>query len=236
MSGRDLAAWRRTQSELAAVFAHDLRSPLSAISANLAFLAKGVGDGDPEAATVFDELAVSCDELLRMIENTEVIGELAHGEAPEADAVTADLAAVARAAVERVRPSAALSGVTLALDAPEAPVVVRAPPRRLDALVRNLVSNGATWAKRGNTARITVDRDADGSPRVTLRDPGPAFGEPAEAFARERQAHLKNARAGRYSRGLGPYVIGLAAKALGATLASSHDGQTSTLTVTLPRG
>lgn len=235
MSARDLADWRRTQAQLAALFGQDLRSPLGVLSTNLSFLAQSADPADTDTAAVYDELAVSCEEFLRMVENLEAIGELAHGEPAEVPTGETDLGAVARSAIERTRAVAALSGVSLAVEAPAAPVLVRANAARLDLLVRNLASNGVTWARRGHTATVTVDYDDHGAPRLGLRDPGPTFGDPATAFARETQAQIKHTRAGRYSRGLGPYLIGLVARSLHATLGVGHDGHTSTLTITFPR-
>lgn len=232
--GDDLERWRRSQAELAQLFGHDLRSPLGAITANLSYLEQGVGPEDPDAASVFSELAVSCDELLRMIENSEVIGQLSLDDNALDRGARADLVAAVRAAAERVRPPASLASVTVALEAGASSATVRSPAALLDLFARNVIMNGVTHARRNGVVRVRVEAAPSGAARLVMRDPGPSFGDPAVSLSREQQAHLKTTRQGRYSRGLGPYFIGLVARRLGATVAADHDGTTSTLTVTFP--
>jgi signal transduction histidine kinase len=236
VSAEDLDAWRRGQAALAQLFGHDFRSPLSAITANLAYLEQGAVSDDEETVAVFSELRVSCDEFLRMVENQEVIGQLAASAAPSpADPLT-DLIPCARAAVERVLPGAGISGVSLDFEAGAQAAMVRGPAPMLDLLVRNVASNGVTYARRNGRVRVRAELTADGAARLVMTDPGAAFGDPAAVFAREQQADLKHSRRGRYSRGLGPYLIGLVARRLGAAITADHDGAQSVLAITFPRG
>jgi signal transduction histidine kinase len=225
---------RRERAALTAVFARDLRSPLSAIVANLSFLEGCVAESDPEAGAVFGELRVSCDEFQRMVDNGEAIARL-EVSAPltGADPVT-DLVPAVRAALTAMSGSAAIAQVDLRTELRTDVALVRAPPVMVELLLRNLFANGITHARRGGWAVLSLHRRADGAVELTLRDPGVPFGDLALTFSRERQAEVKTAHRGRYARGLNPYLLGIVAARLRASVVATHDGSQSELSLTFP--
>ncbi len=225
---------RRERAALTAVFARDLRSPLSAIVANLSFLEGCVAESDPEAGAVFGELRVSCDEFQRMVDNGEAIARLeANAPLVDADPVV-DLVPAVRAAVDAMQASAAIAQVELHAEIQTEAAPVRTPPALLELLLRNLFANGITHARRGGWASLSVHRLADGAARVILRDPGPSFGDLSLTFARDRQAEVKTAHRGRYARGLNPYLLGITAARMRATATATHDGSRSEFSLTFP--
>lgn len=225
---------RRERAALTAVFARDLRSPLSAIVANLSFLEGCVAESDPEAGAVFGELRVSCDEFQRMVDNGEAIARLEESAPPTAPDPVVDLVPAVRAAVTAMSASAVIAQVELRTELQTEVALVRAPPGLLELLLRNLFANGITHARRGGWASLSLHRLANGAARVTLRDPGASFGDLALTFARERQAEVKTAHRGRYARGLNPYLLGIVATRLGASAAATHDGSRSEFSLTFP--
>lgn len=225
---------RQERADLTAVFARDLRSPLSAIVANLSFLEGCVAESDPEAGAVFGELRVSCDEFQRMVDNGEAIARLEGSGLPDAADPVVDLVAAIHAAFSVMSASAAIAQVELRTELESDVAMVRAPPALLGLLLRNLFANGITHARRGGWASLSLHRLSDGATRVTLRDPGASFGDLSLTFARERQAEVKTAHRGRYARGLNPYLLGIVATRLGARAVASHDGSQSEFSLTFP--
>ena len=225
---------RHERADMTAVFARDLRSPLSAIVANLSFLESCVAESDPEAGAVFGELRVSCDEFQRMVDNGEAIARLEGSGLPNVADPVVDLVPAIRAAFTMMGASAAIAQVELRTELEMDRAMVRAPPVLLGLLLRNLFANGITHARRGGWASLSLHRLSDGATRVTLRDPGASFGDLSLTFSRERQAEVKTAHRGRYARGLNPYLLGIAAARLGARAVASHDGSQSEFSLTFP--
>lgn len=225
---------RQERAALTAVFARDLRSPLSAIVANLSFLEGCVAESDPEAGAVFGELRVSCDEFQRMVDNGEAIARLEQSPRAEAADPVVDLVPAIRAALKAMSPSAAIAQVELRTELQTEAAFVRAPPALLELLLRNLFANGITHARRGGWACLAVQRHPDSAINLTLRDPGGSFGDLAVTFARERQAEVKTAHRGRYARGLNPYLLGIVTARLGARAVATHDGSGSEFSLTFP--
>jgi signal transduction histidine kinase len=225
---------RRERAALTAVFARDLRSPLSAIVANLSFLEGCVAESDPEAGAVFGELRVSCDEFQRMVANGEAIARLEGSALPDVADPVVDLVPAIRAAFTAMSASAAIAQVELRTELQSDVAMVRAPPALLELLLRNLFANGITHARRGGWASVSLHRLSDGAAQVTLRDPGASFGDLSLTFSRERQAEVKTAHRGRYARGLNPYLLGIAAARLGARAEASHDGSRSEFSLVFP--
>lgn len=225
---------RHERAALTAVFARDLRSPLSAIASNLSFLESCVAESDPEAGAVFGELRVSCDEFQRMVDNNEAIARLEGSPPSEVADPVVDLVPAMRAALTAMSPSAAIAQVELRIDLQTDAARVRAPSGLLDLLLRNLFANGITHARRGGWASLSLQQLAHGPVRLTLRDPGVSFGDLSLTFSRERQAEVKTAHRGRYARGLNPYLLGIAAARLGASAAATHDGSRSEFSLTFP--
>lgn len=225
---------RRERTALTAVFARDLRSPLSAIVANLSFLEGCVAESDPEAGAVFGELRVSCDEFQRMVDNGEAIARLEEGPPPTAPDPVVDLVPAAQAAIAAMRGSAAIAQVELRAELRTDDARVRAPQGLVELLLRNLLANGITHARRGGWVSLSLARLSDGSARVILRDPGASFGDLSLTFARDRQAEVKTTHRGRYARGLNPYLLGVVAARLSARAEATHDGSQSEFTLTFP--
>jgi two-component system OmpR family sensor kinase len=128
------------------------------------------------------------------------------------------------------------SGVTLALDAPQA-VYAHADPTGFDQILENLVSNAVKYGGEGSTVDVSVAADDDGA-LLTVRDHGPGLGDAKpndllEPFVRGGDERVRT----RPGVGLGLYIVRELARAHGGDLdlKEASDGGGIRVQVRLPR-
>lgn len=213
-----LADAREREQDFVRAAAHDLRSPLAALTARVdATLAR---DRDAERyrmelreiGTDITRLADLANHLLLLARDPAA---LARGEVP-----LRDLAADAVDRARELRPEADVD-----LVAP-APVTVWGDRVLLGQAVWNLTANAVLHAP-GATVTVTVGRDESGGGRVEVRDDGP--GVPPDVLARLGEAFYRP-DASRAAFGAGGHGLGLALVRRAAEL---HGGR---LTLESPPG
>lgn len=150
-----------TARTFAAAAAHELRTPITSIGANLEVLSAHPDVKDREA--LVEDLVSEHRRLVGLLEALRLLarGDLTGPEAFE-DVDLADLVEQSVANARRRFPNAAI-----AVDMPETPVIVRGWPEGLRLLVDNLVANA-----------ITHGHDAQGNSEVTVS----VGGRPGQAF------------------------------------------------------
>jgi signal transduction histidine kinase len=128
-----------------------------------------------------------------------------------------NVAAMARAAVERCRPAFEREGLQLMLRSDDKPVWVFADPMRLDFVVGNLLDNAAKYTEPGG--RVTVSVEA-ASPEAVIRVQDTGIGIAPEVLPFVFDAFVREGvPAGRPTRGSG---VGLV---LVRTLVELHGGR-----------
>jgi two-component system, OmpR family, sensor kinase len=161
-----LEAARRRERIFAADAAHELRSPLTAISA-VAQAARANASDDARAA--FEAIARSAHEASAVVTDLLTLARDPARHALHCEPV--DLAAVVTGASRESEPIATARGIRLE-SAPES-AIVDGDERRLRELARNLVENGIRHARQtvsivsrrnGRLCEIVVDDDGDGVP------------------------------------------------------------------------
>jgi signal transduction histidine kinase len=163
-------ALSRSKDEYLNLVGHELRSPLTVISANLEL----VGDTDPAASVgeIVPLLAAvqrSSDRLRRLVEALLDLSALDSGHAV-LQSVEFDLAAVVESVAADVRPDASRRGIDVVTRLPDALPLV-GDPARLRQVVTVLVDNARTYTLAGG--QITIDlEDADGTASLQVSDPG----------------------------------------------------------------
>lgn len=225
--------------DLLQLMVHDLRNPLAALSANASYLDMLLTSFETREA--LGDLRTSLQVLQHLIENVALIAALRTPRANEAP-TRRSLREAVDDAVRRQHEALAQAGVALRLELAPAPLWVIAPRGALEGLLDNLLWNVAQHVRRGGVAVLSAATgpDAASSPerpasvRLRLDDDGPPFGPAALAFSAAGQLALKQQSEGRYARGLGLYVLGLAAKALDASVDTHPELPSGALTLSIP--
>ena len=157
------------------------------------------------------------ERLSRLVEDLLDLFRIAQGKMQFLP-VRVSAAAAAEAAVEAVRDRAAKRGLTVEIQRPDEPALVRADPVRLDQILANLLDNALKYTPRGGV-RVAVETDA-AQAVVRVRDTG--VGIPAAALGKVFDLYAQEERSrGHAQGGLG---IGLA---LVKQLVSLHGGSVS---------
>ncbi|HZM33003.1 MAG TPA: hybrid sensor histidine kinase/response regulator [Burkholderiales bacterium] len=152
----NLRAADRLKDEFLATLAHELRNPLSAISAASYLLGKTASD--PAAQRSASVLARQVEHMNRMIEDLLDVNRLTRGKL-RLSRGPLDLAALVRRVVEEMRLAGRLDAHELRVDA--ADVWVRADESRIQQVVANLVGNAVKYSHPGGRIAVTLRRAGD---------------------------------------------------------------------------
>ncbi|WP_448624881.1 ATP-binding protein [Geodermatophilus sp. URMC 64] len=233
-------ATERMKDQFVSLISHELRTPLTSI---LGYLELVLDDED-------EPLTESQAGYLRTVERNAqrllaLVGDLLFTAQVEAGRFTltpedVDLAAVARAAEETVRVTAAAAGVDVRVDVPAEGLVVSGDAMRLGQACDNLVSNAVKFTPAGGRVTIALraaSRDGVPVAELSVSDTGigiPA-GEQGKLFTRFFRASTAR-RAAVAGVGLGLSITKAITTAHGGTLElSSAEGAGTTFTLALPR-
>ncbi|MFH1086651.1 MAG: ATP-binding protein [Chloroflexota bacterium] len=224
---RDEALRRRMMADIA----HELRTPVAVMRAQVEALQDGVFAPTPEGlAPIHDQTLL----LGRLIND---LRDLALADAGRLPLEMSPLDA--RALVERVtkafRPRAAEKQQTIALHLPPELPAVHGDAQRLEQILANLLSNAVRYTPEGG--RITMRAAVDGGwLAVSVQDDGPGIAPADLERVFERFYRVDPARAHREAgTGLGLAIARQLAEAHGGTLnVESALGQGSTFTLRLP--
>lgn len=227
-------AAERLKSRLLQIASHDLKVPLAALNAT----ARLIGQSPHDTATVTRLVGGIQADTARM---RNLVRDFLDAAAIEdgnlqVQTVELDLAAVARAAVESLRPVAAGKEQQLVLDASAPPLPrVEADAERLRQVFDNLVGNALKFTPPGGS--ITVAFGVAGAwAFAEVRDTGPGLGPAdfAKIFAPRQQLSAKPT-GDEHSSGLGLFIAReLLARQGGRLEVQSQPGQGATFRVLLP--
>lgn len=222
---------RQLRQNMVADIAHELRTPLSILQANVEAMQDGVLESNAEnLASLHQETLL----LARLVEDLRTLsladaGQLTLHRQP------VDLSALASQVVASLGPKFAAKGIGLEMAAPPALPSLEVDPDRIEQVLRNLVSNALQYTPSGG--RVSVGLSADGA-GMTLSVADTGIGIPAEhlPFVFDRFYRVDRSR----SRSTGASGLGLAiVRQLvtaheGRAWATSQPGQGSTFNVFLP--
>lgn len=228
-------ASNRAKDEFLATVSHELRTPINAVLGWTQMLRAGILPPE-RAARALDAVDRNAAALSRMIEDLLDVSRITSGKF-RMEFEEVDLAALARLALEVVRPSADAKGLTLVPDLPEGHAVLHADPQRLEQAIWNLLSNAVKFTPAGGTVHIAVGLE---SPFVTLTvsDTGEGIAHDVlpHIFERFRQGDASSTRT-HAGLGIGLALVRHIVELHGGTVraASGGRGQGTTFRVRLPR-
>ncbi len=177
-----LSAAFASQRAFVADAAHELRSPLTALSLQLQLLERARDAPERELATL--RLRGAIERATHLVSQLLTLARQ-EPEGQPADATATALGIAVRNAAHDVQPLAQQRGIGVELDMP-IELTVRADAEALRILVRNLIDNAVRYSPEGSTVAVRVFRNPNGQPVLEVADQGPGIA-PADrprAFAR----------------------------------------------------
>ncbi|HLF02177.1 MAG TPA: HAMP domain-containing sensor histidine kinase [Anaerolineales bacterium] len=191
------------RDDLTNMIVHDLRNPLTAISASLDFMGKLPGDGpaEPRARMVKNAMSASR-RMTGMIEDLLTVGKIEAGEFKLQRQPT-NIPELLNGAIGTFVSHAAADGTTLTLDCPPG-LTASLDEALIRRVVENLIGNALKYVDSGGAVQVLAHQE-NGRLTVTVRDNGP--GVPNEHKQRIFQKFIQltdgSGRQARKGAGLG---------------------------------
>jgi two-component system sensor histidine kinase MtrB len=183
----------RVQQRFVSDVSHELRTPLTTIRMAGDLIHDSRGDFEPTVARSAELLRGELDRFESLLSDLLEISRFDAG-AAVLEVEASDLRACVERAVDAHRTLAARKGTRLVVNTPAAPVVADMDSRRIERILRNLVSNAIEHGE-GKPVEVTIGYN-DSAVAVTVRDHGVGLrpGEAALVFTRFWRADPARAR------------------------------------------
>ena len=198
---------------MVADIAHELRTPISTLSAQIEALEDGVIQPDRAA---IDSLTEDVLLLSRLVEDLQQL-TLADGGQLELDLAEVDAEELIRGAAARFEPELAGKGMRLETDVPAGLPAVHADQARVAQVLNNLVSNSITHAPEGGSLRMAAAASGD-EVIFSVADTGPGIAGEDLPYIFERFYRADHSRA----RDTGGAGLGLS---IARSLVEAHGGR-----------
>jgi two-component system, OmpR family, sensor histidine kinase TctE len=201
----------QSQQQFIANTAHQLRTPLTGMLAQLELLA-----AEPAAAPVKARLDTLQEGVRRLAHSANQLLSLARAD-PSANLAaknrTVFLDAIVREVAAKFIDRAIQADIDLGIDVQAAPVV--ADPSLLDDLLSNLVDNALKYTPAGGSVTISAGA-VDGKPYLAVEDTGP--GIPSAERERVRRRFYRSPGSPGHGSGLGLAIVHEIARLYGSAL------------------
>ena len=183
----------RVQQRFVSDVSHELRTPLTTIRMAGDLIHDSRGDFEPTVARSAELLRGELDRFESLLSDLLEISRFDAG-AAELEVEASDLHSCVERAVDAHRTLAARKGTQLVVNAPPGPVIADMDSRRIERILRNLVSNAIEHGE-GKPVEVTIGSN-DTAVAVTVRDHGVGLrpGEAALVFTRFWRADPARAR------------------------------------------
>jgi len=229
-----LEAAHRVKTQFVANMSYELKTPLTSISGFAEMLHGGYAGKLPRQAEDYQEAILDSVERLTVLVD-DVLDLTLGDEGAEIEKGDVDLAEVARAAAEALRPAIRRHRIDLAVEIARSVGRVQGDAQRLREVVEHLLRHALGALPDGGRILLHADGNA-GRARIVVSDDGPGLDpENAEhAFDRFAEPHLQPG--GERALGLGLPLAKQFVEAHGGTIALvSEPGEGTLVTVELPR-
>jgi signal transduction histidine kinase len=222
----------RLHEEHTSIVAHDLRSPIQALSLQAELLLKNREDGEVRVAVpAVERMTRATKALAAMVDDLLDASRIESGQLRIEPRPT-DVGGATAELVEQLRPTLGQHPVevVVAADVP----LIAIDPKRLDRIVTNLLENAGKYSDPTGAIRVAVERSGDGAV-IRIEDHGPGIAPEELPRLFERFYQTVRARAKRSGLGLGLYITkGLVEAHGGRVGVESTPGVGSTFRVWLP--
>jgi two-component system sensor histidine kinase MtrB len=237
---RQLEELSRVQRRFVSDVSHELRTPLTTVRMAGDVLHDARGEFDPATARAAELLQTELDRFETLLADLLEISRFDAG-AAVLDLDDVNLVDVANRVVEATRPLAAQRDVRIVVRPPDHPCLAQADVRRVERIVRNLITNAIDHARRegetGTPEVIVLVAADEQSAAIAVRDYGVGLapGEASMVFNRFWRADPARARTSG-GTGLGLSISQEDAHLHGGWLqAWGRIGEGSQFRLTLPR-
>lgn len=214
---------------------HELRTPLTVMRLQIDRASRELqGEKSDKRQRIFARLDHASTRLEQLVESLLDYARIQSGRL-DLQIEPTQLEALARAAIEELRPQAEEKKLSIEFTPPEQLLTADTDPRLVHLIVVNLLANAIKFTERG---QITVRLRADGERRhIAVTDTGPGIPqheqsrifEPFEQLEPVRRKHIPGV-------GLGLALVREMAHALGGeVLLQSEVGRGSTFVLSIPR-
>jgi signal transduction histidine kinase len=229
-----LAQVNQEKSDLMAIAAHDLRSPLMGMTTLLHLTAQEAGRAWPSGVSSLTALEQSCRDMADLVSRVLDV----HRAADSAEQLTLrarDLRPTVNKVIAAHEAPARAKGIALTVDTGPSDLRGVHDPQALERVLDNLVSNAVKFTPPGGTVCVRVSREG-AMATIAVGDSGPGIPEADRELLFRKFARLRSRpTAGEPSSGLGLYIAKQLVDAMGGSIAVSAGAVTgTTFTVSLP--
>ncbi|MGH1357608.1 MAG: ATP-binding protein [Burkholderiaceae bacterium] len=220
--------------EMVASVSHDLRTPLTALTAQLETVMMKGCDMNLEQRTMFYERALHNAEHLKSL--TDSLAEVSRLDNPEFRAQPEPMALgeLTDDVVQRFALTAENKGVTLAVDYPDGLPLSELDASLIERALANLIDNALRVTPEGGRVDVAVRKQAD-TLRLEVTDTGPGVAPDDQSRVFDLFYQASKHRENRGSSGLGLALVRRVAELHGGIAGlTSHLGQGSTFFIDLP--
>lgn len=221
------------KTDLMAIAAHDLRSPLMGMTMLLNLTAEEAGRAWQAGVKSLRALEQSCQDMADLVSRVldvhraaDAVGQMAL----QSQDIRPAVAKVAQSHEARAR----AKGITLTVVAAPEPLPAIHDQQALERVLDNLLSNAVKFSSPGGMVGVQVSRTG-AMAAIAVSDSGPGIADTDRPLLFRKFARLRpRPTAGESSSGLGLYITKQLVDAMGGSIAvSSAAGQGATFTVTL---
>ena len=140
--GRDIEKEAERQQTFFQNASHELKTPLMAIQG----YAEGIQAGVMDTASAAEVILEESDRMTELVEELLDISKIDMGRQPLTLSET-DIRELLYDSIRAVEPAAAASGITIAPDFPEEPIMVKCDDTQIRRAVTNILTNGLRYAR-----------------------------------------------------------------------------------------
>ena len=221
----------RSLESFASDVAHELKNPLASIRTATEMLAEVE---DPRERRRF--LDVVQEEVARMEHQLSELAEVTRIDArlEAEEQVPVPLNGLLARVAERFR-MRENGRVNVLFEPPQEIVTVRASPDRLTQVFENVLENAASLTADGGSARVTLQRSADGAALVAVSDEGPGIPEAHRERIFERFFSYRPGDSDKRHAGLGLAIVKAIVEGYGGSVTAANNADRgATFTIRLP--